>query len=42
MQVPEDYETAASLRKKLALKGEFGSYFQPREAIITAKEKTES
>lgn len=42
MQVPEDYETAASLCKKLALKGEFGSYFQPREAITTAKEKTES
>uniref|UniRef100_UPI003FED7E9C IS1634 family transposase n=1 Tax=Parasutterella excrementihominis TaxID=487175 RepID=UPI003FED7E9C len=33
MQVPEDYETAASLRKKLALKGELGSYFRVREAI---------
>lgn len=42
MQVPEDYETAASLRKKLALKGELGSYFRAREAITTAKEKTES
>ena len=36
MQVPEDYETAASLRKKLALKGELGSYFRVREAITTA------
>ena len=42
MQVPEDYETAASLRKKLALKGELGSYFRVREAITTAKEKTKS
>ena len=41
MQVPEDYETAASLRKKLALKGELGSYFRVREAITTAKEKSE-
>ena len=28
--------------KKLALKGELGSYFRAREAITTAKEKTES
>ena len=42
MQVPEDYETAASLRKKLALEGELGSYFRARQAITTAKEKTES
>ena len=42
MQVPEYYETAASLRKKLALKGELGSYFRVREAITTAKEKTKS
>ena len=42
MQVPEDYESAASLRIKLALKGELGSYFRVREAITTAKEKTKS
>jgi hypothetical protein len=42
MQVPEDYETAASLRKKLALKGELGSYFRAKEAITTATEKTKS
>lgn len=37
MAVPEDYETASSLRKKLALRRELGSYFRTRETITTDK-----
>lgn len=40
--VPEDYETAASLRKKLALRGELGSYFQNKETITTEEKKSEN
>ena len=40
--VPEDYETAASLRKKLALRGELGSYFQNKETITTEEKKSQN
>ena len=42
MTVPEDYETAASLRKKLALREGLGSYFQNKEIITTEEKKSKN
>lgn len=42
MTVPEDYETAVSLRKKFALRRELGSYFKNKEAITTEKKKSKN